>query len=117
MDQLLYGLSVTLIGMVIVFIGLIILIGCVKLLTLGKGKKKDETPAPSVKVEPIAPAAPTAVPVSAVQSDDALIAVITAAVACMLEGDTGFVVRKVRRINNSPAWHTAGRDDQIYSRL
>ena len=109
-----YGLSVALVGMSTVFVGLIILIGLIKLMEMimtgGKGKKKAEAPAPA--------AAPAPVAEEAVE----LIAVIAAAVAAAMEqageeNTTGFVVRSIRRINNAPAWNRAGREEQVYSRM
>lgn len=116
-----YGLSVALVGMSTVFVGLIILIGLIKLMEMiimtgGKGKKKAEAPAPA--------AAPAPVAEEAVEEtdDDELIAVIAAAVAAAMEqageeNTTGFVVRSIRRINNAPAWNRAGREEQVYSRM
>lgn len=117
MESMSFGtaLLVTLIGMTVVFIGLCVLIGIIKLLAfvtgqMGKPKaKKAENPAPV--------AAPVSEPVAdeAETDDEALIAVIAAAVACMMEDNTGFVVRRVRRVNTAPAWQKAGREEQIYS--
>ena len=114
-----YGLSVALVGISTVFVGLIILIGLIKLMEImtgGKGKKKAEAPAPA--------AAPAPVAEEAVEEtdDDELIAVIAAAVAAAMEqageeNTTGFVVRSIRRINNAPAWNRAGREEQVYSRM
>ena len=109
-----YGLSVALVGISTVFVGLIILIGLIKLMEMimtgGKGKKKAEAPAP-VAEEPVEET-----------DDDELIAVIAAAVAAAMEqsgeeNTTGFVVRSIRRINNAPAWNRAGREEQVYSRM
>lgn len=114
MDTLIFGLMVTLVGILIVFAGLIVLIGLIKLIavaTSAKPKKKAE-PEPAPVVAPV----PVAEPAAHAQ-DDALIAVITAAVAAMLEDGTAFTVRRVRRVTNSPAWHKAGREEQIYSRF
>ena len=78
-----YGLSVALVGISTVFVGLIILIGLIKLMEMimtgGKGKKKAEAPAPA--------AAPAPVAEEAVEEtdDDELIAVIAAAVAAAME--------------------------------
>ena len=87
-----YGLSVALVGISTVFVGLIILIGLIKLMEMimtgGKGKKKAEAPAP------------VAAPAPAGE-----------------ENTTGFVVRSIRRINNAPAWNRAGREEQVYSRM
>ncbi len=113
MDRLIDGLLVTLIGMLVVFFGLIILIGLIKIITMLTTEKKKakvaEAPAPA--------AAPATVAPVAAENDDALIAVITAAVSCMMEEGTAFTVRHVRRISNAPAWQKAGREEQIYSRF
>lgn len=47
----------------------------------------------------------------AAPQDDALIAVISAAIAAVMGEDKGFVVRHVRRISNAPAWQKAGREE------
>ena len=46
-----------------------------------------------------------------------VMAAITAAIASVWDKETGFVVRHVRRVHNAPAWNSAGREDQTYSRL
>ena len=46
-----------------------------------------------------------------------VVAAITAAIACVWEGQSGFVVRHIRRVNHAPAWNRAGRDEQVYSRF
>ena len=111
-----YGLSVALVGMSTVFVGLIILIGLIKLMEMimtgGKGKKKAEAPAPAASPAPVAEEAVEET------DDDELIAVIAAAVAAAMEqageeNTTGFVVRSIRRINNAPAWNRAGREEQV----
>lgn len=118
MDTLIFGLTVALIGMAIVFAGLVVLIGLVKLLALvtsGIGKPKQEKKA----AEPAPVAAPVAEAAApAAGADDELIAVITAAIAAMMDGDnSGFVVRRVRRVSNTPAWSKSGREEQVYSRF
>lgn len=120
MDMLIFGLSVTVVGMLIVFFGLVILIGLIKLITMmtsgEKPRKEAAAPAPVPAPAPVAvtPAAPE--PVTPAQ-DDALIAVISAAIAAMMGEDKGFVVRRVRRVSNAPAWQKAGREEQVYSRF
>lgn len=110
-----FGLTVTLIGIAIVFLGLTILIGLIKLMekataNLGKGgkkaKKQAEAPAPAPVVEEVP-----------VADDSELIAVISAAVAMMMEDGSAFTVRRVRRVQNAPAWQKAGREEQVYSRF
>ena len=118
--MLIFGLQVTAIGIGIVFFGLVVLIGLVKIISIATGsmgKKKEApkpmpqpipTPATVREIEEEAPAA---------QDDSELIAVITAAITAMLDEGSSFVVRKVRRVSNTPAWSKAGREEQIYSRF
>ena len=118
MDKLLFGLSVMAIGLVIVFAGLVLLIGCIKLITYfsqPRGKKNA-----SVSVEPEALAEEEQVSVMDIADEGVTpetIAAITAAIAAIWQGDTGFVVRRVRRVHNAAAWNLAGREDQVYSRM
>ena len=117
-----FGLTVTLIGIAIVFLGLTILIGLIKLMekataNLGKGgkggkkgKKQAEAPAPAPAAAPVVEEVPVA-------DDSELIAVISAAVAMMMEDGSAFTVRRVRRVQNAPAWQKAGREEQVYSRF
>lgn len=46
-----------------------------------------------------------------------VVAAITAAIASVWEGQNGFVVRHIKRVNNAPAWNRAGREEQVYSRF
>lgn len=119
MENLIFGLGVMLIGLLVVFVGLIILIGFIKILTMVttrlSGEKKQKAPAPAPAAEPImapvaAPAQPEGVPAE-------VIAAITAAIASVWEGETGFVVRHVKRITNASVWNRAGREEQTYSRF
>ena len=120
LNNLGFGLTVTLIGIAIVFLGLTILIGLIKLMenataNLGKGgkkaKKQAEAPAPAPVAAPVVE---EEVPVA---DDSELIAVISAAVAMMMEDGSAFTVRRVRRVQNAPAWQKAGREEQVYSRF
>ena len=102
MDILLICLSV------VTIILLIALIGSVKKISsLGRGEKQVTYPATAAQ------------PVQAVHPgvSPEVIAAITAAIASVWEGETGFVVRHIKRVSNAPAWNRAGREDQIYSRL
>jgi sodium pump decarboxylase gamma subunit len=125
MERLLFGLGVTVVGMVIVFIGLAFLILCVNLLkSLFKDKKAGAGSSEESKAIPENPDdVPLPVIFSAVaavmakEEQEQLAAVITAAVAALWEDESGFVVRRVRRIESSPAWQKAGREEQVYSRL
>ena len=111
------SLLVTIVGMLVVFLGLCILIMLIKVLAMatermGKNKEKPATaaPAPAPVQKPVAE-------VATEENDDALIVVISAAVACMMEQGSAFTVRRVRRISDAPAWQKAGREEQIYSRF
>ena len=116
MDNLLFGLGVTAVGMLVVFFGLIVLIGLIKIMTmLSQSKKPKEKEA--VAPAPVAAPAPVEAEAAAPTQDDVLIAVISAAVAAAMGEETGFVVRRVRRISNAPAWQRDGRDEQVYSRF
>ena len=120
-----YGLSVAVVGMAIVFVGLIILIGLIKgmekimpAITSGDfsalkniGAKK--TDAPNIVIQ------------TANVNDDAVVAAISAALMTVLEEEVKenpakakntFVVRSIRRVG-TPAWNRAGREEQVYSRL
>ena len=124
MDKVLFGLGVAALGMIVVFSGLIILIAFIKLLTTftsrigGKKKiksqpvvvKQDEIPADVMAVIGAAVAAST----QGVPAD--VVAAITAALNVVM-GEGNFVVRRVKRINNAPAWNRAGREEQMYSRF
>ena len=101
-ENFIQGLGITLGGILIVFLVLIL----ISFILYGFGKvfykKPEEKTAPAPAAEPAAPVAP--VQEEAEASDDELIAVITAAISCMLEAgggnghEGGFVVRSFRRI-------------------
>ena len=120
-----YGLSVALVGMGIVFCGLIILIGLIKgmekvlpAITSGdfsalKNVAAKKTDAPTIVIQ------------TANVNDDAVIAAISAALMTVIEEEvkenpakakSTFVVRSIRRMG-TPAWNRAGREEQVYSRL
>lgn len=115
LDNLMQGLSTTLIGMLIVFFGLLVLICCITVMHMVMNRTVKKS-APAVEI----PAAPVPAPVveePAEEEDDGeLIAVISAAIAAVWDNaDSGFVVRRVRRINNSPMSARLARDEQMYS--
>ena len=116
MEKVTFGLGVTGLGMIVVFVGLLILIGFIMVLSLVSRPKKPEA-APVKQAGPEVAAAP---PVEAAPAADGIpaevIAAITAAIAAVWESPNGFVVRHVKRISNAPAWKRAGRDEQTYSR-
>ena len=119
MSSLQIGLSTAAVGITVVFIGLIILIGMIYVMTLftrRTGKKKAEIASPA----PAAAPAPVSVPEETAEDEDDgnVIAAITAAIACVWQDEsTGFVVRRVRRGQNSPAWQRAGREEQVQNRF
>lgn len=128
METLIFGLTVTLIGIAIVFAGLVLLIGLIKVVAMltggtGKTKKEKKAPAPAKPAAPVkeAPAQDEqlmAVIAAAVAAqDEELIAVISAAVAAMMDDGAAFTVRRIRRVTNASAWQKAGREEQIYSRF
>ena len=113
MEKLGFGLSVALIGMLVVFAGLILLIYCMKLITAVSKERKAAKP----EAEETSAALPVPVAAASQGVSPDIIAAITAAIAAVWQGETGFVVRHVRRVHNAPAWNRAGREDQTYSRL
>lgn len=125
MNILFYGLSVALVGIGTVFAGLIIIIGLIKVMekVLAGVQTGDLLGSfrPQPKVTPI-------VIDTTAMGNEEVVAVITAAVATVLEKEAEakgekkgaqpqFVVRSIRRISNAPAWNRAGREEQVYSRM
>lgn len=116
MNVLLYGLIVAVIGMAIVFIGLIILIFFVWLMGQvfqSVAKSREAKAAKAAAASATAPAPVEAVPVQeeAVVNDAQLIAVIAAAISAFDNSGKNLVVRKVRRVNG---WNAAARREQVY---
>ena len=111
MNVLLYGLQVTVIGLAVVFSGLVILIGCVKLMGMILAERKKEQP----RIEPAS--APVAVPAAeeapAIESglDPEVIAAISAAIAAFDNSGKALVVRSVRRVSG---WNRSARQEQVY---
>lgn len=121
MEKLLFGLSVMVVGMVTVFLGLVILIAVItiisKIIGSANKPKSDEgtkanapaasapAPAPEVKQNVV-----TAAPV---EDQTQLIAVITAALMACQETGKRLVVRAVRRVGTRSAWAEAGRREQL----
>ncbi len=117
MEKLGFGFSVALIGMLVVFAGLVLLIYCIKLITVLSNGRKAKPAEEAAALDAAAAPAAAAAPVSLQGVSPQVVAAITAAIAAVWQGDTGFVVRHVRRVHNAPAWNRAGREDQIYSRM
>ena len=115
MNALVYGGITAVIGMLIVFAGLIILICAVKI--MGWVFKK-VTASKEAKAKAAAQAAPVAEPepepepvVEDVTDDSELIAVIAAAIAAYDNSGKSLVVRKVRRVSG---WNRTARAEQVY---
>lgn len=113
-EKLAFSGKVALVGMGIVFLGLIILIILISLMgRIFKSLNERKNPAPASVP---APAPVPEIPVEEVAPEDnaELVAVITAALMAY-EQKTGkaLVVRSVRRAG---AWGKTGRQEQVYSR-
>ena len=119
MNSLTLGLSTTAVGMLVVFCGLIILIACIYGMTCLTARKPKAPAAPKAEEAPAAAPVVEEAPAAAVEeNDEQLIAVITAAIAAVWEGQgSSFVVRRVKRAQNTTARARAARDEQIFSRL
>ena len=129
LSKLGYSGSVAVIGMLIVFTGLVILIFCIKVLSALLDAKKEApkaaapapAPAPVVVPEPVAAVAAAE---TGAQADE-LIAVITAALMAYTANEKGsatagktLVVRNIRAAAaKQSAWARAGRVDQLNSRF
>lgn len=124
------GAITMLLGLVVVFFGLVFLIVIISAQTslfrgLSGGKKADAKPEVKEDAPIIAPpVAEAEVPVAAsaaeVEDQDEIAAVI-AAVMAMLEQTQkrpeGFVVRSIRRVGTqAPAWNAAARRENLFTR-
>ena len=126
MTKLIFAVTVMLVGMLIVFLGLTILIFCIKALSALLDSKKEApkaapAPAPVVVPEPVAETAANETGADA----NELIAVITAAITAYMANEKGastagktLVVRNIRAAAaKAPAWARAGRADQLSNRF
>ena len=127
LGKIAYGLQVAAIGLVVVFLGLAILIGCV--LVMGaifskvNARKEEKAKAAAeaaraaaeaaAKAAAPAPAQPVEVAPAdeEVTDDPQLIAVIAAAIAAFSDANKPLVVRRVRRVSG---WDRASRAEQVY---
>ena len=126
-DILMYGLSVAVVGMATVFLGLIILIGMVKVLEkFVNGEIKSMVQSKIGGSATPAKDAPAIVIETSNVGDDAVVAAISAAIMSIIEEEVKqnpekakntFVVRSIRRVGGIPAWNRAGREEHVYSRL
>ena len=125
LNALSYGGITAVIGIFIVFLGLIILIGAVKLMgyvfkkvTESRDAKAKAEAAAAARAAAAAAPAPAPVPaaqpepvVEDVTDDSELIAVIAAAIAAYDNSGKSLVVRKVRRVS---CWNRTSRAEQVY---
>jgi sodium pump decarboxylase gamma subunit len=113
------SLKVMLLGLGTVFVGLILLIFVIELLHwLANGSNKKEK---KVDIQPVDEQAKLAAGNNYEQEDienEELVAVISAAIAAMLETSTcDFVVKSIRRVSAAtPRWNQVGRQEQIRTR-
>ena len=116
MSNLISGLSTTLIGMLIVFFGLLVLIVCITVMHKVMNPAKKQAPVPEAEKVVVPPREAQPVEEEPEEDDSELIAVTAAAVAAVWDKpESGFVVRRVRRISNSPLSARLARDEQMYS--
>ncbi len=126
MEKLGLGASVAVMGLAVVFLGLISLIiitvvypKIVKAFIAKPSTKKAK--ASGVKAQKPVAVQKTSAPAAAVKpaEDDALIAVITAAIAASLgTSANGIVIKSIERTGkNVPAWGARGRIEQVYNRF
>lgn len=131
MDILWYGLKVAVVGMLVVFAGLIILIGCIKALKVVRSKDEPEKSGGSAPITP--PAQPVVTPPAVyaprtytpgpmlTKQDDAFYAVVTAAIAETLASEgidpnSGFAIRAVKTIHERlPGPPLTLNDDALYA--
>lgn len=126
MEGFIFGLGVTVLGMVTVFVGLIILIIFLKLLGIisNTGSKKKApakaAPAKTTGTDEVPGEVLAAITAALAMNNEAASAEVVAAISAaitMVMGGEKFVVRHVKRIHNAPAWNRAGREEQVYSRF
>lgn len=117
-DKLVASLQVTVLGVIIVLLGLLLLYFAINLMEkfLYQPKKTARTEEKPAKATPSEPVVSKEDQQSADQQEnEELVAVITAAIAASMETSThNIVVRNiVRTSDTTPAWGRAGRVEQI----
>lgn len=119
LSKLGFAALVMVIGLLIVFTGLVILIFCIKAMSAllkAFNPKKAPAPAPVPAPQPVAAEPEKEEPEL---NQDELVAVITAALmAYAKDSNKTLVVRSIRRSGaKAPVWANAGRADQLASRF
>ncbi len=116
-EKMLASLYVTLLGMAITFVALMLLWGMIALMSriLGTKPSKKETQV----VVALQAETETAIDKKEGEIDEAIVAVIAAAVAASMNTSVhNIVVRNIRRTQNAvPAWGNAGRFEQMKTRV
>ncbi len=123
-SNILNSVFVMVIGMVVVFVGLIILIALTTLMSRVLKRDRAEKPAksapvaaaPTDELPPEQIAAIAAIAAVSMEQDAQIVAAITAALmAYEAESGSGrhLVVRAVRRVPGASAWGSAGRQESI----
>ncbi len=114
-ELILEGLAYTVMGILVVFMILVIIMLVIKAMALLSG---ESTPQKAAEETAKVVETPVVAPVVTQATDDSeLIAVITAAIAATMGGNTsGFVVRSYKAVSGN-AWNKAGRMDVLENRL
>lgn len=119
-ERLLAGLLVTAVGMMIVFFALFILFALIKIMGRLMDRRRGKVPGkltPEIPDVPVVKEVPIEVNQSSRVDDQALVAVITAAVAASLNTSTNQIVVKniVRTGYGAGPWASSGLNEQIRS--
>ena len=113
-ELILEGLAYTVMGILVVFMILVIIMLVIKAMALLSGESKPKKAPQETKVVETPVEAPV---VTQTADDSELIAVITAAIAAAMGGNSsGFVVRSYKAVSGN-AWNKAGRMDILENRL
>lgn len=119
MGNLTFSLSVALLGMMVVFVGLVLLIGAIRGVSALINKTEKKPAQPSVKPEAQVQSQPVLTPavveenIDVAVDDTQLIAVIAAALMAYQGTGKQLVVRSVRRVGTRSAWAEAGRRERL----
>jgi sodium pump decarboxylase gamma subunit len=120
MDPILYGLIVTLLGMLIVFTVLVFLwfvLSKMRVIFGGENKTKVQKAELNKDAPAVVPVQAASIEAEGLDSDE-LIAVITAALNACMGADSSLVVRRITRLGDgTPAWGQTGRQEQMLNRL
>lgn len=108
-------LGISVVGIIVVFIGLILLMSFIQALAYASRieKKTDKKEKVADKVKPVV----VEKPIVEQGLTPEIIAAITAAVSCMLEPETKFVVRRVKRASQLNSWQKLGIEEQMYHQI